>query len=498
VTGSGNLGKMLDPSVPRDRIGFVFDQDPEAITSTFGQIDEEADAVARALSRLALPTGSTIAILADNHPAYVPAFLGIMRAGLVACPINWRLGAETVRFILADAGVRLILADPQRARLDQGGIPVVSIDHGYREWLDPGPFTAVEPERERVACLLYTSGSTGGPKGVPISHAGYWAGLGAFEYDRARITGTTALVAAPLYHLNAQSYCFAALYFGSGVVLQPRFDPARFGVAIERYRVDEVSGVPAMVAMAIDQVEKEPPASRPDWSQVTSVSLGSAPVSDRLLERIRVWFPNASVSNSYGTTETGIASFGPHPRGIPTPPESVGYPLSGIDARLIGGATDDEGELELRTPMMATGYHQRPEQTRARFVNGWYRTGDLMRRDSNGFYFFLGRVDDMMVCGGENVYPAEVERLLESHPEVLEAAVVARPDRVRGQVPVAFVVRRPDSSLTAEALIGYAAERGAGYARPRSIIFLDQLPLAGTNKIDRQALTRRAATAPES
>jgi len=165
---------------------------------------------------------------------------------------------------------------------------------------------------------------------------------------------------------------------------------------------------------------------------------------------------------------------------------------------LIGGATDDEGELELRTPMMATGYHQRPEQTRARFVNGWYRTGDLMRRDSSGFYFFLGRADDMMVCGGENVYPAEVERVLESHPEVLEAAVVARDDRVRGQVPVAFVVRRPDSSLTAEALIGYAAERGPRYARPRSIVFLDQLPLAGTNKIDRQALTRRAATAPES
>ena len=154
--------------------------------------------------------------------------------------------------------------------------------------------------------------------------------------------------------------------------------------------------------------------------------------------------------------------------------------------------------LELSTPMMAQGYHQRLEETRAKFAGGWYRTGDLMRRDENGFYFFLGRADDMIVTGGENVYPAEVERLLESHPEVRQAAVVGVPDEVKGQVPVAFVVLGPGSTLTVENLQRFAREKGPAYASPRRIDFVSQLPLAGTNKIDRRELTRAAIGAQTS
>jgi acyl-coenzyme A synthetase/AMP-(fatty) acid ligase len=340
---------------------------------------------------------------------------------------------------------------------------------------------------------MYTSGSTGRPKGVPITHRGYLAGLRCYEHDRARVRGTTALVAAPLYHLNAQSYCLGALYFGSAVVLQRRFDPARFLSAIERFRVDEVSGVPAMLAIAIGAMEAGHPV---DCGHVSHVSLGSAPLSERLVERIRTWFPNAAISNSYGTTETGIAAFGPHPAGRPTPPTSLGYPLAGVGARIIGPPGTTEGELELRTEMMARGYHRRPEETRVKFVDGWYRTGDRVRRDGDGFYFFVGRVDDMLVTGGENVYPAEVERLLESHPEIRQAAVVAAPDEIKGQVPVAFVVLQPGSRLGPDEVRRYALERGPAYAHPRRVFVLEQLPLAGTNKIDRRALERRA-TAPE-
>ncbi len=467
------------------------DADVPPIERTYRQIDAEANAVARALVRDGFGPGATVAIVAENHPAWLPAFLGIMRAGSIACPINHRLADEALRFVLADAGASLVLTDRDRPAFGPAGL--VSFDVGYHDWLDPGPFSAIEPDDERVACLMYTSGSTGRPKGVPITHLGYRAGLAGYEYDRERIRGTTALVAAPLYHLNAQSYCLGALYFGSAVVLQRRFDAARFVAAIERYRVDEVSGVPAMLALAIGYMEAGHPV---DCSHVTSVSLGSAPLSARLVGRIRAWFPNAAVSNSYGTTETGIATFGPHPGGLPTPVTSLGYPLPGVEARIAGAAPEaDQGELELRTGMMARGYHRRPEETAAKFVDGWYRTGDFVRRDENGFWFFLSRIDDMLVVGGENVYPAEVERLLESHPGIVEAAVVGVADEIKGQVPIAFVVRRAGSDLSADEVRRYALERGPAYAHPRQVHFVAALPLAGTNKVDRRALERLAATA---
>jgi acyl-CoA synthetase (AMP-forming)/AMP-acid ligase II len=325
---------------------------------------------------------------------------------------------------------------------------------------------------------------------VPISHEGYLAGLGAFEFDRARAAGAITLVAAPLYHLNAQSYALGALYFASTVVLLRRFDVAAFVTAIERHRVDEVSGVPTMLALALNWIDDGHPI---DGGRVTLVSAGSAPLSERLIARLRSAFPRAAIGNSYGTTETGIAAFGPHPEGVATPPGSLGYPMPGIGARLVGPGAPEEGELELSTRMMAAGYHRRPEETRARFIDGWYRTGDVMRRDADGFYYFVGRADDMLVSGGENVYPAEVERLLESHPGVLQAAVVALEDEVKGQVPVAFVVTRGDPAVDAGELDRFARSAGPSYARPRRIAIVTELPLAGTNKIDRGALSHRAA-----
>ncbi len=486
----GNLGAITDPATPPDRPAFiVIGGDLPAETWSFRRISARADAVARGLVRHGLALGSTVAILAENHAEYLPAFLGIMRAGMIACPLNWKLPAATVETVLDDAGARLALVDYPRRSLLPATIPVVSFDDDYDRWLDPGSFTAVAPGPETIACLMYTSGSTGRPKGVPIGHAGYLAGLGAFEFDRARATGTVTLVAAPLYHLNAQSYALSALSFGSTVVLLRRFDVEVFARSIEAYRIDEVSGVPTMFAMAMNWMDAGHPV---DCRHVTLVSAGSAPLSELLLARLYERFPNAVVGNSYGTTETGIAAFGPHPRGLPTPPGSLGYPLPGIGVRLVGGGADD-GVLLLKTPMMAKGYHRRPEETRARFVDGWYRTGDLMRRDASGFYFFVGRADDMLLCGGENVYPAEVERMLESHPEVRQAAVVGVPDPVKGQVPVAFVVPRAGSRLTPEELDRFALEAGPAYARPRRIELVAELPLAGTNKLDRKLLADRAA-----
>jgi acyl-coenzyme A synthetase/AMP-(fatty) acid ligase len=175
------------------------------------------------------------------------------------------------------------------------------------------------------------------------------------------------------------------------------------------------------------------------------------------------------------------------------PPLSIGYPLAEIGCQLVDGASPDEGVLALRTPALMHGYLNQPQATASRMRDGWYLTGDVMRRDSDGFYFFLGRSDDMFVCGGENIYPGEIEKMLERHAAVAQAIVVAAPDDIKGQIPVAFIVARGAEPPSAEQIKHYALAQGPAFAHPRYVKFLDSLPVSGTQKIDRASLTAEAA-----
>ncbi|MFY3337978.1 class I adenylate-forming enzyme family protein, partial [Achromobacter xylosoxidans] len=187
--------------------------------------------------------------------------------------------------------------------------------------------------------------------------------------------------------------------------------------------------------------------------------------------------------------------FGPHPDGIPTPPLSVGYPHPAVDVRLARGPQEAEntGMLELRSPGLMLGYHARPDLPSPISSDGYYRTGDVFSRDAQGFYTFVGRRDDMFVCGGENIFPGEVERMLEAHPDVQQACVVPVEDDIKGAKPVAYVVLREGARADVGALKQYALTHAPAYQHPRHIWFLPALPLAGTNKIDRAALLRDAA-----
>ena len=195
---------------------------------------------------------------------------------------------------------------------------------------------------------------------------------------------------------------------------------------------------------------------------------------------------------SYGTTEAGPAVFGPHPDGGPQPPMSLGYPLPGSEVRLVGGPSPDEGVLEMRNPAVMPGYSNLPELTEKVLNDGWYHRGDVMRRDTEGFYYFLGRADDMFVCNGENIFPGEVERVLDSHPGVLKACVVAADDEERGQIPIAFVVPRTGIEISEQDLKTHALAHGPAYQHPRVVKLVRELPLAGTNKIDRRSLAQEA------
>jgi long-chain acyl-CoA synthetase len=360
------------------------------------------------------------------------------------------------------------------------------------ELLDPGPFRAVEPGPGDPAMFLYTSGSSGRPKGVVLSHGSH---LWVIEMRRraAGLAPDRPLVAAPLYHMNALAVSQAALAQHDTVILLPGFTAASYIAAASAHRASVLTSVPTMIAMVL----REPDLlARYDLSSVAAVRMGSAPVSSGLMEAVRRAFPNAAVGNSYGTTEAGPIVFAPHPLGKPTPDLSVGVAHPHVELRLV--ARDDrnagEGGLQMRCPALMNGYHNLPDATAgAMTADGFYITGDVFRRDADGFYYFVGRADDMFVSGGENVYPGEVDKLLERHPDIHQAVVVGVDDELKYRKPVAFVVPRPGAAPSEAAVKEFALANAAPYLHPRRVWFLAEMPLAGTNKIDRRALAERAA-----
>jgi acyl-CoA synthetase (AMP-forming)/AMP-acid ligase II len=451
---------------------------------SFADLDAAAAGVALGLLKRGLAPGERAAILAENSGDFLAAFFGILRAGLVAVPVNHRFPRETIESILADCDARLVFCDAARRPLVPDGLPAVALD-ALADFADPGPF---EPPAlaEEPALFLYTSGSTGKPKGVVLSHRSQiWTvetRLAGEDLSRHRF-----LVAAPLYHMNALALSQLAAAAHATIVLLPHFTASSYIDAIARHRPTYLTAVPPMIAMMLAQREA---VAATDFSCVEILRMGSAPVSGSLMAAVRRALPRAKVTNAYGTTEAGPVVFGPHPAGLPTPDLSVGYPHPAVSLRLAGGG--DEGVLEMKCPALMSGYHNRPE-LRPFTADGYYVTGDLFRRDENGFHIFVGRSDDMFVSGGENIFPAEVERMLERHPAVSQACVVPVPDELKGQKPVAFIVPRPGEAPGAEEIKAFALAHAPAFQHPRFVWFLDALPLAATNKIDRAQLIRLAA-----
>jgi long-chain acyl-CoA synthetase len=458
---------------------------------TYAKLDARCDAVAAGLAARGLGRGDRVGILALNRTEYIEALYGTMRAGAIPVPLNAKLPAEALAFIARDADLSLLFVDAAHEKLCPPGVPVVNFDADYAEFLKPGPFAAVEPDPADVCLQPYTSGSTGRPKGVLLTHAGQAWQIDALVKARRMTPDERVLVAAPLYHKNALVWTKVGMAAGASLVLLARFDQRLYVELIGRYRVTRLSGVPTMFHLMLN----DPALASVDKSSVRFIGVGSAPASPALFEALHRAFPNAAATNGYGVTEAGPVMFAGHPNGLPRPATSIGYPLAGCEIRLDPGP--DEGVLLTRNPGVMLAYHNLPEETARRLKDGWFDTGDVCRRDGDGFYYFVGRIDDMFVCGGENVYPGDVETTLERHPDVLQAAVLPVDHELKGQVPVAFVVARPGSGLTEQAVKEWALAHGPAYQHPRRVFLVPELPLAGTNKIDRAALKARALAAPE-
>ncbi|MGM5028373.1 class I adenylate-forming enzyme family protein [Tardiphaga sp. 862_B3_N4_1] len=487
-----NLGDLIDRSGDLDREAVIDLIDPaHPRRYTHRQIDEMANGVAEYLVDSGYKRGTHIAILSFNRAEYIICYFGIMRAGCIAVPVNIKAARDTVDFVMDDAKIALAFVDNVNRPMVRDDIPVINFDdngpEGFFATIKPASFTAVETTREEVGQMLYTSGSTGRPKGVPLSHYGQlWAistrTSGALNQDDRYI------IAQPLFHMNGLFAIKTIFAQNASVVVLPSFETRSYIEAIAKYKVTAATAVPTMWARVVKETEL---LAKNDITSVRRLMLGSAPMTMGLWDRIKQALPNVVMTMGYGTTEAGPAVFGPHPDNIPTPPLGLGYPIRLEDVRLVNG-TENEGVLLMRNPAVLDHYHNLPQQTAKVLTDGWYYSGDVMRRDANGFYFFVGRADDMFVCSGENIYPGEVEKLLERHPQVQQAAVVPLPDEERSQVPVAFIVTRAQPIPSFDDIRQFAIANGPAYQHPRRVEFVHELPWAGTNKIDRKALIDRA------
>jgi acyl-CoA synthetase (AMP-forming)/AMP-acid ligase II len=489
-----NLGDLIRRDRDLTKVAIIDLGGEEVPTEyTYLELDAVTVSVARALAKRGFKRGTRIAILSANRAEFIAAYFGIMRAGLVAVPVNYRFPKKTIHLILADAGARLVFCDSASRDNCPDDLPAVVFgEDGPESFLRfierGGEFKTVTPKKNEPAMFLYTSGSTGVPKGVVLSHQSHiWVVETRLTPDLER---HRYLIAAPLYHMNALALAKLACAAHATIVLLPKFEAKAYIEAIGHYRPTWLTAVPPMIAMML----REPKTlAETDISSVEFIRMGSAPVSASLMESIHRALPKAKATNAYGTTEAGPVVFGPHPKGLKQPDNSVGYKHPKVQLRLVDGKNRKaaQGVLEMKCPALMNGYHNRPK-IKPFTKDGFYITGDVLRRDKNGFHYFVGRTDDMFVSGGENIYPTDVERMLEKHRDVGQAVVVPIDDDIKGTKPVAFVIPKAGRKPTEAAIKTYALKNAPAYQHPRFVWFVDELPLASTNKVDRNALRKLA------
>ncbi|WP_024507250.1 class I adenylate-forming enzyme family protein [Bradyrhizobium sp. ARR65] len=487
-----NLGDLVDRNGNLDKeavIDLALPTGPRIYSHW--HIDRLANGVARYLTERGLERGTHVAIVSLNRAEYVIAYFGIMRAGCVAVPVNIKMARDTIDYVMDDANIALAFADAGNRVLVRDDIPVIDFDdagsNGFAALIKPADFESVVAGTDEVGQMLYTSGSTGRPKGVPLSHRGQLWALST-RTSGALNESERYIIAQPLFHMNGLFATKTIFATNASVVLLPAFETRSYIEAIAKYKATAATAVPTMWARVVKETGL---LAENDISSIRRLMLGSAPMTMALWDKIKQALPNVTLTIGYGTTEAGPAVFGPHPKGLPTPPLALGYPISLENVRLVNGS-ENEGVLLMRNPALMDHYHNLPQQTAKAIVDGWYYSGDVMRRDENGFYYFVGRADDMFVCSGENIYPGEVEKLLERHPNVQQAVVVPLADEERSQVPVAFIVPRTGARPSVEEIRKFAIANGPAYQHPRRVEFVSELPWAGTNKIDRKSLIERA------
>jgi long-chain acyl-CoA synthetase len=459
------------------------------------QQQRAAARAARALERLGVGVGDRVVVLLPNCPEVMQAYGGILRLGAVIVPVVFLLSPDEVRHILEDSEARVVVTSPELVSKVEGWTgPVVLVGGGAggldwetllaREDAD-APIVPRQPSD--LAVILYTSGTTGRPKGVALSHdnlaANARAAASLYELDRT----AWALAVLPLSHSYGLTVMNAGNILGTRAVLLRWFNPELVLETIERFRVQSMAGVPTMYVYLLHY----PDAGRFDTSSMRSWGSGAAPLPLEIVEPFEAKF-GGRLMEGYGLTEASPVVSAHRLSGV-RKLGSVGQPIPGVQVAIL----DDEdrpvpagelGEICVRGPNVMLGYYRLPDETARTLRHGWLHTGDVGRLDADNFLYVVERKKDLIIRGGFNIYPREVEEILYAHPAVAEAAVIGMPDPVMGEEVLAFVVRKPGAEAEADAIIAFCQERLAKYKCPRRVRFVPSLPKTPVGKILRKAL----------
>ncbi|MGV0714546.1 long-chain fatty acid--CoA ligase [Mycolicibacterium sp. XJ662] len=475
---------------------------------TYAEFDRRTDQLARALHEAGVRHGDRVAGLLLNSAAFLETLFATAKLGAVFVPINFRLAAPEVSFLLADSGAEVFVWSAQlsalaraalggdgvqvRTRLVVGGAPADGEDDFERLLAsgDPRP-PATEVAPGDVCCLMYTSGTTGRPKGAMLTHANLlWNVVNTLSADRGiRITDRTVTV-APMFHIGGLGvHTLPLLYMGGTTAILSAFDPEQTLATMARERVTVQFLVPSMWAALMTV----PGFENYDLSALELAVSGGAPCPLPVLE----YFLGKGVpfQEGFGMTETSPGATILDADHVKEKAGSIGRPVFHLHARVVDGDDHDVpvgevGELVLRGPNIFAGYWGLPEATAEAFRGGWFHTGDLGRMDAEGFITLVDRKKDMIISGGENIYPIEVEQVLYRHPAVREVAVVGVAHAKWGETPVAVVALNDDVQVTEAELIGYARERLAHFKCPTRVEFVAELPRNATGKVLKTTLRR--------
>jgi acyl-CoA synthetase (AMP-forming)/AMP-acid ligase II len=475
-------------------------------TLSFGDLEVRSNRAANAMIAAGVRKGDRVAVLSKNAPVFFELAFAASKAGAVLAGLNWRLAPVEIEAIMADAEPTIVLvADEERGLLTDTALAmpglkaVIGLDSQYEDWISSasGIDPAVDSGPQDVVLLLYTSGTTGVPKGAQLTNANMWFGERLARETWGFTEDSVNLVGMPMFHIGGIGYGMSAVIVGGHTVLLRVADPSVIIAAIEKHRVTHAFFVPAVVQTIVSA----PGVEDADLSSMQLLSYGASPIGDAVLRRAII-VVGCQFTQSYGMTETAgtIVSLPPSDH-APDDPErsallrSCGKALPWIELALFDPTTRERvptgtvGEIWVRSAMNMLGYRNKPEETaRTITADGWLRTGDAAYANEDGYLFLFDRFNDMIVSGGENIYPAEVENALYDHPAIAEVAVIGVPHERWGESPKAMIVLRPGMTATPEELIEFARTKLARYKCPSSIDFVDALPRNASGKILKKEL----------
>jgi len=461
---------------------------------TYAALHERVNRLAGGLMARGIGHGDRVALLLPTSLETVEAVLATARIGAIAVPLNFRLVARDLAFMLRDSGSRMLLWDPEFAALAEGlraeQLPTeldwVCTGAEYEALVASGATDEPTPPapvgQDTPHLIMYTAGTTGLPKGVVLTHGNtFWQTINAVNLGL--LPGAVGLNVLPLFHVGGlNGSVMPVLFIGGSVVLQRQFNPLETLALIAQHKVQGMVGVPAIFQM----LAAMPTFASTDLSSVIAFTSGGAPLPMHTIELYKA--RGILFRQGYGLTEAAPGVTGMEPQDAYVKPGSVGRPCHHTDVRIVNAAGRDcargeQGEILVAGPNVMPGYWQRPDATAEALRDGWLHTGDAGHMDSDGYVFVAGRFKEMIISGGENIYPAEIVNAICEHPSVGEAAVIGAPDERWGQRPVAFVARRPGAALEEDELLGFLADKLARFKRPREVRFVPLLPRNAAGKV---------------